>query len=317
MNNFVTNQGSRKRLFISLLILAVIALARPSDANSAEYQRIVAFGDSLMDSGNAFVLTGEIATQPFAPVPGAAYAIGGHHFSNGKTWVEQLGQAIGLQESTGPSARDPVIFSNYAIGGSRARDGAAGPSATQQVTQYLAFTGGTAPADDLFIFGFGGNDVRDALLAQNPTIVADAVNAIAGNLLSLCTSGARHIVVANVANIGITPVVQAIGEPAITGAAFLSAGLNNGVQQAINDVVQVFCPDTRFSVLDLFGLSNAIFSFPQGFGFVSAEPCLSFGVTGNAICSEPDTKFFWDGIHPTRAGHALIAEQALQLLENP
>lgn len=317
MNNFVTNQGSRKRLFVSLLILAVIALARPSDANSAEYQRIVAFGDSLMDSGNAFVLTGEIATQPFAPVPGAAYAIGGHHFSNGKTWVEQLGQAIGLQESTGPSARDPVIFSNYAIGGSRARDGAAGPSATQQVTQYLAFTGGTAPADDLFIFGFGGNDVRDALLAQNPTIVADAVNAIAGNLLSLCTSGARHIVVANVANIGITPVVQAIGEPAITGAAFLSAGLNNGVQQAINDVVQVLCPDTRFSVLDLFSLSNAIFSFPQGFGFDSAESCLRFGVTGNAICSEPDTKFFWDGIHPTRAGHALIAEQALQLLESP
>ena len=316
MNDLVIKQGWRKRLLVSLLALAAIALVRPSDANSAEYQRIVAFGDSVMDSGNAFVITGEIAIQPFQPIPGAAYAIGGHHFSNGKTWVEQLGQAIGLQASTGPSERDPVIFSNYAIGGSRARDGAAGTSASQQVARYLTFTGGAAPADNLYIFGFGGNDVRDALVAQNPAIVGEAVNAIAGNLLSLCTSGARDIVVVNVANLGIIPAVQSLGEPAISGATALSAGLNGAVQQAINDVVQVFCPETRFAVLDLFGLSTAIFSYPQGFGFDSTEPCLTFGVTANAICSEPDTKFFWDGIHPTRAGHAVVAEQALQLLED-
>ena len=42
MNNFVTSQ--ERRLFILLLALAVMTLARPSDANSAEYQRIVAIG---------------------------------------------------------------------------------------------------------------------------------------------------------------------------------------------------------------------------------------------------------------------------------
>ncbi|HZD51912.1 MAG TPA: SGNH/GDSL hydrolase family protein, partial [Woeseiaceae bacterium] len=235
----------------------------------------------------------------------------------GKTWVEQLGQAIGLQRSTGPSARNPAVFSNYAIGSSRARDGTGRPSASEQVAQYLTFTGGTASADTLYLFGFGGNDVRDALVAEDPSIIADAVNAIADNLLSLCTSGARDIIVVNVGNVGIIPIVQTLGEPAISGATALSAGLNNAVQEAIDDALQVLCPETRFAVLDLFGLSTAVFTDPQAFGFDSVEPCLTFGVTANAICTQPSSTFFWDGLHPTSAGHALIAEQALQVLDGP
>jgi outer membrane lipase/esterase len=36
---------------------------------------------------------------------------------------------------------------------------------------------------------------------------------------------------------------------------------------------------------------------PQ-FGFPSSPPFR---------CAQPDRWFFWDGIHPTRAGHAIIA----------
>jgi outer membrane lipase/esterase len=111
-------------LVAASLLSGTTALAQPS-----EFSRIISFGDSLGDPGNAFVLTGEISTAPFEPIPGAAYAIGGHHFSNGRTWVEQLGQSLGLQGSTGPAFRNPVVFSNYAIGGSRAREGAPGVSA--------------------------------------------------------------------------------------------------------------------------------------------------------------------------------------------
>ena len=27
----------------------------------------------------------------------------------------------------------------------------------------------------------------------------------------------------------------------------------------------------------------------------------------NAVCADPDRYLFWDGIHPTRAGHLLIS----------
>ena len=58
--------------------------------------------------GNAFVLLGEAGTphdftlNPFL-VPSAPYAKGGHHFSNGATWVEQYASSVGLGDSVRPA----------------------------------------------------------------------------------------------------------------------------------------------------------------------------------------------------------------------
>lgn len=315
MKNCNTIYMKQRRFPVAGIVAAlVLGLAGQPSAGAAEYERIVAFGDSLMDSGNAFVLTGEVSTPPFDPVPSGAYAIGGHHFSNGRTWVEQLGKATGLQRSTGPSARNPAVFTNYAIGGSRARPGSGSPSAAQQVAQFLSDNGGVASGRDLYLFGFGGNDVRDAMLQQNGALIGEAVFGIRDNLLALCSAGAGHIVIANVPNVGVAPGIQRFGEPVIGFATLLSAALNTGVQQWVAQYVQPQCPDTRFDTLDTFALSTAVFTNPAFFGFEDARPCLTFGVIGNAVCERPDAKFFWDAIHPTRAGHALIAAQAVELL---
>lgn len=303
--------GARMTHFAAI---AALGLAAHTSALGAEFDRIVAFGDSLMDSGNAFVLTGEIATPPFEPVPSGAYAIGGHHFSNGSTWVEQLGRAIGLLRSTGPSARNPRVFSNYAIGGSRARPGTASPSAADQVGQFLADNGGAASGRDLYLFGFGANDVRDAMIQQNGALIGEAVFAVRDSLLALCSAGAGHIVIANVPNVGVAPGIQQFGEPVIGFATLLSAALNQGVQQWLAQYVQPLCPGTRFDTLDTFALSTVVFDDPELYGFEDAEPCLSFGVLQDAICERPDSKFFWDAIHPTRAGHGLIAQRAAEIV---
>jgi outer membrane lipase/esterase len=118
----------------------------------------------------------------------------------------------------------------------------------------------------------------------------------------------------NVANIGIAPFVQGVGKPAISAATLLSAAINNGVEQAIPNFLQPQCLDAQFYVLDPFAISTAMFANPGSFDFADAEPCLEFGQIGNVICSNPDRKFFWDGIHPTRAGHAVIRTEALRLL---
>jgi thermolabile hemolysin len=39
-------------------------------------------------------------------------------------------------------------------------------------------------------------------------------------------------------------------------------------------------------------------------------PCLRFAVIWEAVCHHPDRYLFWDAIHPTRAGHELIADAA-------
>ena len=42
--------------------------------------------------------------------------------------------------------------------------------------------------------------------------------------------------------------------------------------------------------------------------------CLAFGVVRGAVCERPDRYLFWDGEHPTRAGHRIIARAAFHVL---
>jgi len=43
---------------------------------------------------------------------------------------------------------------------------------------------------------------------------------------------------------------------------------------------------------------------------------VSFDVVMHAVCKHPNRYLFWDGAHPTKAGHRLIAEAALRLLDD-
>jgi phospholipase/lecithinase/hemolysin len=89
---------------------------------------IVVFGDSLSDSGNGFALVKTNATPPdfgLNPllIPSAPYARGGHHLTNGKTWIEELAGSLGAQRDVLPAfaSADPHAM-NFAIGTARARD---------------------------------------------------------------------------------------------------------------------------------------------------------------------------------------------------
>jgi len=80
-----------RRSTFALLLLATISFAYGSNG----FDETFTFGDSLSDAGNFFFETGDTVRAPFEPVPGAPYAIGGHHFSNGRTWIEQLTTWLG------------------------------------------------------------------------------------------------------------------------------------------------------------------------------------------------------------------------------
>ena len=104
-----------RRRFVTLLACTValgLGTAGLSSQERAPYSAIVVFGTSLSDSGNAFALRGGTNTPPdyiLDPllVPAAPYARGGHHFSNGATWVEQFARSLRLAGSVRP-AFDPV-----------------------------------------------------------------------------------------------------------------------------------------------------------------------------------------------------------------
>ena len=293
---------------VKKLAFAMIACltwtATPALAESDHgFSRLFVFGDSLSDPGNRFAITGETAHPPFSPIPDAAYGVGGHHFSNGRTWIEVLAQQMKLTEWAKPANRDSA-FGNYAYGGARARAYApTAPSFGDQVAQWIGngnCTPGTPQADTLFVIQFGGNDLRDLLEAPanglDPnTIIPEALEAIAVNIGTLRYCGAQHFLIATVPDLGATPLVEPPFKPLVSGAA---AQFNLFLELTL----ATYHPDINRGTVDLFDFVNTV----QGFANTDS-PCLTFGVTEGAFCQDRDSYLFWDAIHPTKKAHAILA----------
>ena len=292
---------------------------------------LITFGDSLSDSGNFFAETREVVKAPFEPVPGAPYAIGGHHFSNGRTWIEQLAAELHTPTSGRPATRSPGVFTNYAFGRARARANAPGFPLFDlgtQVNLFFADSGGNAPSDATYVVWVGSNDVRDALgaLSVDPAgatsaaIIGDALTSLANNVVALYGAGARKFLVLGVPNLAITPAVRALGSqnPVIPIVAEqLSAAYNDGLYTAL-DGLEGLLPDIEILRLDTFSLLNALVADPESAGLENAtDACLTFGVVGGAICKRPNRYLFWDAAHPTTTGHGALADAAAQLLTAP
>lgn len=306
------------RIFAAgILLLAAVA---SGVATAGQYGRLVVFGDSLSDPGNAFVLLRRVSVPPFELIPDAPYARGGLHFSNGATWIEQLANGLQLDASAGPALRVPGIFSNYAVGAARARPGAPFDLGSQVGLFLGDFMGGASP-DALYVVFVGGNDLRDALVAltADPSgitsfgILGAALDAIRDNLTVLASAGARGFLVANAPNIGLTPAVRNQGPAAQAAAQTLATTFNNGLA-AILDGLEAGLP-VHIARLDVFGIVSQVVADPAAAGLADAvDSCITPDTSAGAFCPHPDTFLFWDGIHPTRVGHAILARHARTVL---
>ena len=301
--------------FFGALLLASLALVSANAAAGSPH-RFVVFGDSLSDPGNAFVLTRNLEIPPFESlIPDAPYARGAFHFSNGPTWVEQLSVIDHTLPTAGPALLLPVVFSNYAVGGARARTEGVF-DLTTQVGLFVGDFRGHGP-DALYIVFAGGNDLRDALqaLAIDPTgaasvaILQAALGSIRDNLLTLHAAGAHRFLVPNAPDISLAPAVRLLGPAAQGAARVLSAQFNAGLEATLEGLESGI--GVEIVRLDVFGLLNQIVAAPAAFGLVDVtDACIALDTRANAFCARPDTFLFWDGIHPTKAGHRLLAERA-------
>ncbi len=316
-----------------LVILVPLFLATSAFAQS--FTGMVVFGDSLSDPGNHFIEFGTTSLQPFAPVPDASYAIGGHHFTNGATWVEQLATALHMPRSGSPAFRTSGVFTNYAFGRARSRPCASVPAVCAsgdypfgvvdlnfEVSQFLSDFGGSAPPEDLYVMWIGANDLNDALnalavdntLATSQAIIEAAVIAEAGRIQALYQAGARTFFIPSAPNFALSPLVRPLGPPVPFLAALFATGYDTALGKALDQLKSIL-PDINFVRFNANAVFEQIQADPAAFGMKDAlNSCLTFGVTGNAICSTPNKYLFWDGIHPTTAGHSEVAAAALKAL---
>ncbi len=325
------------RTFASIALAACALALSNGAAAQPRFDSLVIFGTSLSDPGNFFALGGGNNTPPSYLVdpflvPSVPYARGGHHFSDGATWVEQLARSLGMAASAKPArANESKKAGNYAIGGARARYTATGIDLADQTAVFLRDRGEVAAPNALYVVEMGGNDIRDAVIAFGSppedtqpadaaaAVIKGALAAIGQNIGLLYSKGARKFLVANAPNLGLTPAIRALDAffPGTTAlATALSQSFNAGLEGDAGVLSQLRSklPGIEIYQLDFYGMLQAIVKEPEDFGLTNVtNACITPNVAPYH-CKDFKEYLFWDGIHPTAAAHAIVAQRVALVL---
>lgn len=307
-----------RRLFRNAFLALITSLFLLGTTLAGGYSSVAVLGDSLSDSGNIYLATGMAI-----PGPPDAYFIG--RFSNGYNYADQLAASEGI--ALVPSLAGGT---NFAFGGARTASHPADPRFSV-FAQAQALLASGLPLDDstLVILFAGGNNLRDTIFAaaadpaNAQTIIATGIGTAVGDIVSILqqlrAAGADQIFVPNAPNLAQTPEVKDQA-PFVPGLSALAEMVSMQFNKALKKALKAFDDDhvVRF---DTFKFMGKVIKKPHKYGLTNVTQRCYTGdpedpVAGGISCSDPDAYLFWDGIHPTTAGHALLAEEMLKKIED-
>ncbi len=271
-----------KRILLSSVLAFGLMLSWPSAART--YSGIVSFGDSLSDNG---------------PADGHGLRVS----SNGRVWVDYLAERLGVKLLG-------MAFSSAETDHHPAT-GSAKWGFCWQIDDYLHKMGG-ASEDKLYIIWIGGNDLLKRKGSPRHAIEKAVAN-IAIGIDRLVGAGARHILVMNLPDLGLTPMMNGqnlhmngqglrhrfVDDP--DGGTQLAQAFNAALAQALAPWRNA----VNLLEVDVFALMNRFKA--QGV-FDDAVHML--------MVNQPTTKsyMFWDTHHPTDDAHRRIAAAVHQAL---
>jgi len=267
---------------------AVLGLAAPALAGPQPSQ-IVVFGDSLVDAGNVFLLTGGTAPTNTFNNPSRGYFPG--RFTNGPDYTDLLSQRL-YGTLSSPSLAGG---SNYAFGG--ATYVANADPVPDLAAQYASYRAGHAvDPNALYIINLGGNDVFTLNNPAFPAAFAPGYKAalttiLATTVQALDAGGAKRILVTGIPNTDANGFAL---------EALVQAKLN-AIQPGLTNATLL-----RFSYQNFFGRLSAD---PLAFGVapfthLPSDGCFShLTPPATADCSG---YFSVDGVHPIAPIQAAI-----------
>jgi outer membrane lipase/esterase len=283
-----------------------LALGCAGAAQAQQFSSFVVFGDSLSDSGNIARAQGLPAGNSFTTNPDPVAA-------------EIIAAAFGL-----PSGPSLLGGPNFAWGGACVRAAPAPclnpvPNIPTQVTQYLALNGGRADPNALYSIWGGANDIFAALgnpaTAQANTVAA--ATSYVQQIARLQGAGARYVVVYNLPNLGATPQFGASASTAASVSQITvvyNSALSSGLATLGDGLISI----------NTFGLISEISANPGLYGFtnITGTAC---GAVSSVACgpgqlvnpTANQTYLFADGVHPTGAAHAILANVVLSTIAAP
>lgn len=286
-----------------------------------DINRIVVFGDSLLDTGN-IIKTLE--------VPGKPYFDG--RFSNGMVSTEYLAQMIAKDQGL-----EKVIHKSYAIGGALTHE--ANPTSllrnhsfpvSEQLTRYENEEG-RFKNDDLIVINGGANNFMFTIYKEIPYINVTAKLRVARDLRKIARKaikmGAKNVLVWNIPDVTRAPAYKDYLSNWVGKffRSYLQANINlqNGLLRKRIADLQVFFSNVNIKLFDFYDLLNDCGDNPSKYGFENVtDACIdSYGGAdsqGNIqydveITGNPDTYLCWDHCHPTTKAHKVIADGMYEL----
>jgi len=154
---------------------------------------------------------------------------------------------------------------------------------------------------------FGGSNDFSRLLGVNAeepmVVIPQVVNNLVSIVRQLRARGAKHIVVVNVPNIGLTPRARQGGQAIATQATLLSLVFNSLLDTALDAI------DKKLIRVSAFNILSAISANPALFGFTNVTDM-------GLYAANADTYLFWDDLHPTTRAHQIIASVIYDAIES-
>lgn len=310
---------SFKRIRFTLrAVLMPVVLAVTVSAHAGPFSGIFVFGDSLSDTGNLSLVTA--GTKDPQPNPAQPYDAG--RFSDGPLWVEGLARGLGLAGQASPYL---LGGNNHAYAGARTGTSLSPPGVLAQVAGIWGASSvpvaGRADPDALYVVVGGGNDMRDARIAfqgnsaadelGRQTAAATAIAGLANAIQYLAASGARHVLIANLPDLGNTPEAALLG---LTAASTAASGSFNALVPTLLGL-QAFFPGLNIELLDMAGIADNVLANAADFGVTNTSlPCGTFFYSAGADCAQ---SLFSDVLHPSALVHGLFAQAALQIYGVP
>jgi phospholipase/lecithinase/hemolysin len=272
-----------------LAAIAMLAQGLLAGTSQAGFSSVVAFGDSLSDTGNVFAVTG----QPAAP-----YSQG--RFSNGPVWVEDLATKLG-DAPPAPSAKGGTDF---AWGGAESGNGFSPqntPNLLSQVGSFLALGKPLGP-NDLVTVWAGGNDFIDG--QTNPQVPVDNITTA---ITQLAGAGGKTFLVPGLPLLGEIPGTASLPQAQRDGLDALSTAFNADLTAKAGQLQSSL--GVTVKVLDVSAIIQAVRANPGAYNFTNTTT----GAVNDGVISGAGY-LFWDNLHPTAPGHAILAGAAFNML---
>ncbi len=304
-HNFVTlfsHHFLPRKVRYALMTAFALSVSPFACAHAGQFSSIVAFGDSYADTGNIQKIMATIpAYASTLNDVNTFYPTG--RFSGGTNYVDTLASLYGISPK------------NYALGG--AQTGTTNeypglPGFTYEWQGFLASDKVIAP-NALVTVNIGGNDARNyyksggkmADVSSNAATSAD--NATAG-INALVGAGAKTIVftAGNVAGLLENPTNP---DKVTVGFAY-SQTYNDLMQQNLSRVAD---SGVRVEYVDLAMIESNIKANPSLYGlkYATASP-----IPGNSALVN-EYLFYFDGLHLTSSGFAIVADYIANRLNAP